>query len=83
MSHFPHMRTSATTADSLRSMMASNGLTNANVADMCCVSVKTVESWLASTASASFRKMPPRHIQMLAHMLPVFLAKRKAQKARK
>jgi DNA-binding transcriptional regulator YiaG len=67
----------------LRQLKEANSLTNADVAELCCVSVKTVESWLADKGSASFKKMPPRHLHVLRHMLPSFLAKRKAQKGRK
>lgn len=63
--------------ESLRHMMAQHQLTQRDVADLCCVSVKTVESWLADPKSANFRKMPPRHLMALSYGLPGLLAKRR------
>lgn len=51
---------------------------------MLCVSLKTVESWLADTKAPSYRNMPPRHLNMLSFALPGFLGKRRnAAKAAK
>lgn len=73
-----------TTIDGLRNTMRRHELTQRDVSELCCVSVKTVESWLADPKSANHRKMPPRHLLSLAHQLPGFLVKRKtAAKAAK
>lgn len=63
--------------DSLRHMMAQHKLTQRDVAELCCVHVKTVESWLADPTSANFRRMPPRHLMALGFALPGFLGKRR------
>jgi len=57
--------------DALRKAMRKNGLTQREVATMCGVSVKTVESWLADPALANFRQMPPRHLLVLQLSLAV------------
>lgn len=64
--------------DSLRHLMAANELTQRDVAELCCVHVKTVESWLADPKSANFRRMPPRHLMTLGFALPGFLGKRRS-----
>jgi hypothetical protein len=64
--------------DGLRLAMAKHSLTQRDVAEICCVSVKTVESWMADPSSANYRKMPPRHMQTFQFGLPGFLAKRKS-----
>lgn len=64
--------------DALRHVMATNELTQRDVAELCCVHVKTVESWLADPKSANFRKMPPRHLMAVEYGLPGLLAKRRA-----
>jgi hypothetical protein len=69
--------TSGKTVDGLRNVMAEHQLTQRDVAELCCVSLKTVESWLADPASANFRRMPPRHLMSLGYSLPGFLGKRK------
>lgn len=66
------------TADSLRHVMTQHELTNRDVAELCCVHVKTVESWLADAKSANHRKMHQRHMLSLAHQLPEFLARRRS-----
>lgn len=66
------------TADSLRHIMAQHHLTQRDVAELCCVHLKTVESWLADPKSANHRLMHHRHMLSLAHQLPGFLAKRKS-----
>jgi transcriptional regulator with XRE-family HTH domain len=73
------------TVEGLRALMADHQLTQRDVAELACVSVKTVESWLADPGAAHFRKMPPRHLLAIAHQLPGFLGKRKtaAKAARK
>lgn len=65
------------TYESLRRVMAEHGLTYRDVAELCCVSQKTVESWLADPASAMFRSMSPRHLMNLHHQLPILLGRRK------
>jgi hypothetical protein len=71
--------------DSLRHIMATHTLTQRDVAELCCVHVKTVESWLADPKSANFRRLPPRHLVTLGFALPGFLGKRRtaAKAARK
>lgn len=71
--------------DALRHIMTTNALTQRDVAELCCVSVKTVESWLADPASGNFRKLPPRHLVTLGFALPGFIGKRRsaAKAARK
>lgn len=64
--------------EGLRLAIEKHSLTQRDVAEICCVSVKTVESWLASTTSANFRRMPPRNMQSFQFGLPGFLAKRKS-----
>ncbi len=66
------------TVAGLRNMMEEHALTYRDVAELACVSVKTVESWLADSKSAMFRKMPPRHLLSIAHQLPGLLARRKS-----
>lgn len=69
----------------LRKLMAEHKLTQRDVAELACVSVKTVESWLAEPGAGHFRQMPARHLLAIAHQLPGFLGKRKtaARAARK
>lgn len=80
-----HTTTRTTPApDAMRHIMTENSLTQRDVAELCCVSVKTVESWLADPKSANHRKLPPRHLVTLGFGLPGFLAKRRsAAKAKK
>jgi nuclear transport factor 2 (NTF2) superfamily protein len=66
--------------EGLRLTMREHALRSRDVAELCCVSVKTVESWLADPKAASFRKMPPRHLVSLGFGLPGFLAKRRSAK---
>jgi hypothetical protein len=66
-----------TKAEGLRAAMSEHGLTYADVAGLCCVSVKTVESWLAAQDSAMYRAMASRHLLLLSHALPGFLGKRR------
>lgn len=49
----------------LRAIMQERGLTYANVAAYCSVSVKTVESWLASPSGDNHRVMHDRHLELL------------------
>jgi hypothetical protein len=72
-----------TTPDKLRHVMATHELTYADVAALCCVSRKTVESWLATPGSAMWRNMHPRHLMALTYGLPVYLARRKSVTARR
>lgn len=61
----------AVTALQLRLMMKKHSLTNAKVAELLGVSVKTVESWLAAPGSASHRNMPARYVRALGTALQV------------
>jgi len=67
-------------ADDLRGLMREHSLTQREVAEVACVSVKTVEGWLADPAAASHRAMPARHLHLVRAMLPAFLKKRTSQK---
>lgn len=81
---FESMPSTGKTADGLRAVMARHALTYADVAKLCCVSVKTVESWLAAPDAAMHRTMPARQLMLLTHMLPGLLGARKtAAKAAK
>jgi uncharacterized protein (DUF2267 family) len=75
--------TNGRAAESLRAVMAEHGLRARDVAELCCVSLKTVESWLANPEAASFRSMSPRHLRSLAFALPAFLGKRRTVEKRK
>jgi transcriptional regulator with XRE-family HTH domain len=72
--------TESTVVAGLRKLMAEKALTQREVAQLACVSPKTVESWLAAPESANFRKMPQRHLQVVRVMLPGFLAARRGRK---
>jgi transcriptional regulator with XRE-family HTH domain len=72
---------SKSAADDLRELMAEHGLTQRDVAAMACVSIKTVEGWLADKAAASFRSMAPRHLALIRHTMPGYLAARGGRKA--
>lgn len=74
-------RSTRDTADQLRDLMAEHGLTQRDVAQLATVSVKTVEGWLADKAAASFRNMHPRHLALILHSLPGYLAARRGRKA--
>jgi hypothetical protein len=63
--------------EDLRDLIDVHQLTHADVAELACVSRKTVESWLASPASANHRTMPSRHIRTIRFALPSFLRARK------
>lgn len=62
----------------LRKMIADNGLTYADLAELACVSIKTVESWLATPGAANHRNFHRRHLNSIAFGLPAFLKKRRA-----
>lgn len=64
------------TAAALRRIMAKNNLSNRDIANIACVHIHTVESWLADRASVNFRLMAPRHLNAIAAMLPGFLMTR-------
>jgi len=49
----------------LRVLMLENELTYANVAAYCSVSVKTVESWLASPGAENHRALHPRYLELI------------------
>lgn len=79
---FPHKHANETAA-SLRHVMTKHGLQQRDVAELACVSLKTVESWLADPKSSNFRRMHLRHMLAVSHALPAFLKKSKAAKAAK
>lgn len=66
--------------DALRKMMADHELTNRDVAQLACVSPKTVESWLATPGSAMWRNFHPRHLQSIGYALPGFLKARRTRR---
>lgn len=66
--------------EDLRVLMSEHKLTQGNVAEMACVSIKTVESWLASSDAASHRKMPARHLRVIRYALPQHLAATRGRK---
>ncbi len=68
-------------ADDLRALMAEKSLTQREVAQLACVSVKTVEGWLADKAAASHRTLHVRHLHSIRLALPGFLAARSGRKA--
>jgi transposase len=57
----------------LRELMQRHDLTQRQIAEVCAVSVKTVESWLADPGSANSRRMPPRQWNALHALLPPYL----------
>jgi hypothetical protein len=67
-------------AVALRKLMGEHDLTQRDVAELACVHIKTVEAWLADTKSASFRRMPGRHLNLIRAMLPGFLAAKRGRK---
>lgn len=66
--------------DDLRALMSEHKLTQGDVAEMACVSVKTVESWLASKDAASHRTMPARHLRVVRFALPQRIAAKRGRK---
>jgi len=56
-------------AKQLYQLKREHGLTNANIADLACVSIKTVESWLADATSANHRKMPERNLVLIKKLI--------------
>lgn len=75
------IRGSKDTADELRTVMQTHDLTQREVAEIACVSLKTVESWLAEKGAASYRNMHPRHLRTILVMLPGFLAAKRGRKS--
>lgn len=72
----PRGRDDRSTADDLRALMTEHSLTQREVAQLASVSVKAVECWLADPKAASHRRMHPRHLSLIRHMLPGYLAAR-------
>lgn len=66
-------RGSVDTADILRALMTEHRLKQRDVAALACVSVKTVEGWLAERTAASWRNMHPRHLHCIRLGLPGYL----------
>jgi hypothetical protein len=52
-------------AEKLRALKAQHRLTNAGVAELAGVAVKTVEGWLAHDHATSRREMPERHLALI------------------
>lgn len=72
----------AKTVEGLRRIMSEKNLKNQDVAELCAVHVKTVESWLSDPSSANHRNMAPRHLDLLNYQLPAFMSKRRAMEAK-
>lgn len=70
-------------AQQLRTLMTENSLTQRDVAELACVSLKAVEGWLADADAASHRNMAPRHLTLIRAMLPKFIAARRGRKEAK
>ncbi len=71
-----------TTADRcLRALMKKHELTQREVAELACVSIKTVESWLADAESSNHRNMPARNMRAIRFALPAHLAAKRGRKA--
>lgn len=56
-------------ADALRALMREYGLTQPRVAELAGVSLKTVESWLAVPGAVAYRRMAPRHLELIQFKL--------------
>ncbi len=67
-------------SDDLRELMAEHGLTQREIAEIACVSIKAVEGWLADPKAASHRAMHPRHIRAIRVMLPGYMAAKRGRK---
>lgn len=72
-----------TPTKALRALMAQHKLKNADVAELARVASKTVEGWLADPNAASYRQMPPRHLDVIRVMLPTFLRERQSRRGKK
>lgn len=68
-----------TQIEGLRRMMRENRLTQADIAAMCCVHLRTVRFWLASDGAKNKSTMPARQLQLIALQLPSYLGARKAR----
>jgi transcriptional regulator with XRE-family HTH domain len=64
----PSISKEAALAD-LRELIRIHHLTQREVAELACVSRKTVESWLASPDSPNHRTMPVRHLRTIRYAL--------------
>lgn len=69
------------TDEELRDLMRENGLTQRDVAELACVSLKTVEGWLAGKKAVSRRTLHPRYLRVIRAMLPGFIAANRGGKA--
>lgn len=67
-----------TPAAEFRALIERHGLTQAQAAECACVSLKTVESWLAPLRAANHRTMPGRALRLFELNLPAFLKGRKS-----
>lgn len=64
----------------LRKLIEEHDLTQREIAELACVSIKTVESWLAQPGAANHRSMHARHLRAVHHFLPALLRRRKGKK---
>lgn len=62
----------------LRGLIVEHDLRQTDVAGLLGVSLKTVESWLATEGSAHHRNMRERHLVALRALLPAFLRARRS-----
>lgn len=74
------LASSAAPVDDLRALMSEHQLTQREVAVLACVSIKTVESWLAAPDAASHRAMPMRHLRCIRFAIPQHLAAKRGRK---
>ena len=73
----PKIVTLPNPAAEFRALIERHGMTQAQAAEVACVSVKTVESWLAPIRSASHRTMPSRALKLFKLNLPTHLKENK------
>lgn len=58
-------------AEDLFQLKRQHQLTNQQIADLACVSIKTVESWFAPPGAANYRKMPERNLRLVRASLGI------------
>lgn len=63
-------------SEAVRALMKRHRLTYRDVAQLAQVSPKTIEGWLATPGSASFRNMAERDLSLVTAALPAFLKAR-------
>ncbi len=53
----------------LKRLMAKHGMTNQQMADLACVSVKTVQSWRLPPGNAMHRNLSDKRLEMIKRLL--------------